>query len=144
MCRLVAKAAAEGSTSTFSRFLDWTLTFVYADQHVIADARRMTLEPEDSSYLPTDPREFCGRIFHSCYMGTENSSADTRGRAKALADAIGSYHVDMNMDKAVTAVREIFGFVTGIKPRFKAHGGTEAENLALQNIQVSNIGTQVW
>lgn len=42
----------------------------------------------------------------------------------------------MNMDKAVTAVREIFGFVTGIKPRFRVHGGSEAENLALQNIQV--------
>jgi NAD+ synthase (glutamine-hydrolysing) len=41
----------------------------------------------------------------------------------------------MNMDKAVTAVREIFALVFGMKPRFKAHGGTEAENLALQNIQ---------
>lgn len=41
----------------------------------------------------------------------------------------------MNMDKAVTAVREIFSFVTGAKPQFKVHGGSEAENLALQNIQ---------
>jgi NAD+ synthase (glutamine-hydrolysing) len=95
----------------------------------------MTNEPEDSTYLPTDPREFCGRIFHTCYMGTENSSADTRGRAKALAEAIGAYHVDMNMDTAVTAVRTIFGTVFGMKPRFKVHGGSEAENLALQNIQ---------
>lgn len=46
-----------------------------------------------------------------------------------------SYHVDLNMDTAVTAVRELFGFVTGFKPRFRAHGGSEAENLALQNIQ---------
>jgi hypothetical protein len=51
----------------------------------------MTGEPDDSSYLPTDPREFCGRIFHTCYMGTENSSKDTRGRAKALSDAIGGF-----------------------------------------------------
>jgi len=58
---------------------------------VIADARRIAGEPEDSEYVPKDPREFCGRIFHTCYMGTENSSADTRGRAKQLAEAIGRY-----------------------------------------------------
>lgn len=39
------------------------------------------------------------------------------------------------MDTVVVAVRELFGFVTGLRPRFKAHGGSEAENLALQNIQ---------
>jgi NAD+ synthase (glutamine-hydrolysing) len=40
------------------------------------------------------------------------------------------------MDALVTAVRELFAFVTGVKPKFKVHGGTNAENLALQNIQV--------
>jgi NAD+ synthase (glutamine-hydrolysing) len=40
------------------------------------------------------------------------------------------------MDALVTAVRDIFGFVTGHKPQFKVHGGSQAENLALQNIQV--------
>jgi NAD+ synthase (glutamine-hydrolysing) len=112
----------------------------------------MTGEPEHSTYLPTDPREFANRIFHTCYMGTENSSPETRKRAKDLAEAIGrrvynickgheaydhSYHVDLNMDTAVTAVKGIFSFVTGKTPTFKAHGGSVAENLALQNIQVS-------
>ena len=69
-------------------------------------------------------------------MGTENSSTETRGRAKELADAIGSYHIDLNMDSLVTAVRSLFAMVTGVKPQFKVHGGTSAENLALQNIQV--------
>jgi hypothetical protein len=41
------------------------------------------------------------------------------------------------MDALVTAVRDIFAFVTGHKPKFKVHGGSNAENLALQNIQVS-------
>lgn len=44
------------------------------------------------------------------------------------------------MDTVVTAVRELFAFVTGNKPRFRAHGGTPAENLALQNIQVRQLG----
>ncbi|THH10944.1 hypothetical protein EW146_g8214 [Bondarzewia mesenterica] len=99
------------------------------------DARRIVGEPEDSGYIPSDPKEFCGRIFHTCYMGTENSSADTRRRAKELGETIGSYHIDLNMDTVVTAVRNLFSFVTGVKPQFRAHGGTNVENLALQNIQ---------
>lgn len=66
------------------------LTPLSADLQVIADARRIAGEPEDSDYLPTDAREFCGRIFHTCYMGTENSSIETRKRAKDLAEAIGA------------------------------------------------------
>ncbi|KAF8504123.1 hypothetical protein JB92DRAFT_2968916, partial [Gautieria morchelliformis] len=117
MCRLVAEAATR------------------ADKQVIEDARRMTGEPPDSSYIPSDPREFANRIFYTCYMGTENSSEETRRRAKLLAEAIGSYHVDLNMDSVVTAIRQLFSFVTGVKPKFRANGGSSAENLALQNIQ---------
>jgi NAD+ synthase (glutamine-hydrolysing) len=51
----------------------------------------MTGEPEHSEYLPTDPKEFANRIFHTCYMGTENSSPETRKRAKDLAGSIGAY-----------------------------------------------------
>lgn len=69
-------------------------------------------------------------------MGTENSSADTRNRAKELSKAIGSYHIDLNMDALVASVQSLFSFVTGKTPRFKVHGGSQAENLALQNIQV--------
>lgn len=58
---------------------------------MISDARRIVGEPEGSEYVPTDAREMCGRILHTCYMGTENSSAETRGRAKELAEAIGRY-----------------------------------------------------
>jgi NAD+ synthase (glutamine-hydrolysing) len=59
------------------------------DPIVIADARRITGEPAESDYVPSDPREFAGRIFHTCYMGTENSSTATRKRAKDLAEAVG-------------------------------------------------------
>jgi NAD+ synthase (glutamine-hydrolysing) len=46
-----------------------------------------------------------------------------------------SYHTDLNMDTIVTALRTLFQVVTGVRPRFRAHGGSNAENLALQNIQ---------
>lgn len=117
MCRLVATAAREGN------------------EQVIADARRMTGEPADSTYSPTDPKEFANRIFHTCYMGTENSSNETRTRARQLAEAIGAYHVDLNMDTAVSAVLGIFRMITGRTPQYAVHGGSGAENLALQNIQ---------
>ena len=40
-----------------------------------------------------DPKELAGRIFVTCYMGTENSSEETRKRASDLAEEIGSYHM---------------------------------------------------
>jgi NAD+ synthase (glutamine-hydrolysing) len=39
------------------------------------------------------------------------------------------------MDTVVTAVRNLFTFVTGNRPQFRVQGGSGAENLALQNIQ---------
>ena len=50
-----------------------------------------------------------------------------------------SYHIDLNMDTIVTAVRNLFGLVTGARPQFRSQGGTNAENLALQNIQVKML-----
>lgn len=46
-----------------------------------------------------------------------------------------SYHVDLNMDICINAIRQLFLLVTNKKPEFRAHGGSNAENLALQNIQ---------
>lgn len=39
------------------------------------------------------------------------------------------------MDTMVTATRSLFAMVTGKTPRFRSQGGSNAENLALQNIQ---------
>ena len=39
------------------------------------------------------------------------------------------------IDTAVSALVGIFKTVTGCTPRFRAHGGTNQENLALQNVQ---------
>jgi NAD+ synthase (glutamine-hydrolysing) len=68
-------------------------------------------------------------------MGTQNSSSETRSRAKALSHSIGAYHVDLNMDTVVTSLTNLFALVTNFSPRFVVHGGSKAEGLALQNIQ---------
>jgi NAD+ synthase (glutamine-hydrolysing) len=119
MCRLVVADCAAG------------------DELVIRDARRICGEKEDSNWIPETPQELAGRIFYTSFMGTENSSKETRQRAKDLAAVIGAYHVDLNMDSIVKSVRDLFSFVTGKTPTFRVHGGSKTENLALQNIQVS-------
>jgi len=39
------------------------------------------------------------------------------------------------MDTVVSALQMLFTLVTGKTPAFRAHGGSDVENLALQNIQ---------
>uniref|UniRef100_A0A6I8S685 Glutamine-dependent NAD(+) synthetase n=1 Tax=Xenopus tropicalis TaxID=8364 RepID=A0A6I8S685_XENTR len=90
---------------------------------------------QDDTYLPTSPQDLCKRILTTCYMASENSSQDTHDRAKHLAEQIGSYHLTPKIDGAVKAIMNIFQVVTGKVPKFRAHGGSGRENLALQNVQ---------
>lgn len=60
----------------------------FVDEQVLSDVRKIVCDP---SYVPSDPKELCGRIFHTCYMGSENSSQDTKRRAQVLAQQIGRY-----------------------------------------------------
>ncbi|KAB8349479.1 hypothetical protein FH972_023506 [Carpinus fangiana] len=117
MCREVKKSVDQGN------------------EIAILDVRRVCGEPEDSTWLPSSPQEICNRLFCTTYMGTTNSSAETRQRAKDLAAAIGAYHTDMNIDTVVTAMTTLFTSIFGVTLRFKVHGGSNTENLALQNIQ---------
>lgn len=60
----------------------------FSDQEVLADIRTIVSQ---ASYTPQDPRELCGRILTTCYMASENSSQETRDRARELAQQIGRY-----------------------------------------------------
>ncbi|XP_063800244.1 glutamine-dependent NAD(+) synthetase [Pseudophryne corroboree] len=114
MCRLVCQAVEEGN------------------EEVLNDVRQVVAE---ESYTPVVPRELCHRLLTTCYIATENSSSETRERARMLSEQIGSYHLTPNIDMAVKAVVAIFTTVTGKVPQFRAHGGCGRENLALQNVQ---------
>ncbi|XP_019735405.1 glutamine-dependent NAD(+) synthetase isoform X2 [Hippocampus comes] len=102
------------------------------DNQVLQDVRRLV---GNETYFPQQPRELCRLIFTTCYMGSENSSADTCNRAKELASQIGSTHMNINIDMAVKGILGIFSLVTGKWPQFRANGGSHRENLALQNVQ---------
>uniref|UniRef100_A0A0C9PUQ9 Glutamine-dependent NAD(+) synthetase n=1 Tax=Fopius arisanus TaxID=64838 RepID=A0A0C9PUQ9_9HYME len=58
-----------------------------------------------------------------------------RARASQLASQIGSYHLSIVIDTAITAVLGIFQQVAKMTPKFRVHGGSPRENLALQNVQ---------
>lgn len=106
------------------------------DDAVLNDVRKVASRAdEQNSYIPNCPKELASRIFHTAYMGSENSSEQTRGRAKTLASEIGSYHLEMRIDSVFQSIVCLFQVVTGRKPVFRAFGGSTAENLALQNIQ---------
>lgn len=74
--------------------------------------------------------------YSTIYMGmATQSSSETRKRAEDLATVISSYHTNLDIDDIFNAQKKVFAKATGIEPRFRVHGGSTAENLALQNIQ---------
>ncbi|CAG9997932.1 unnamed protein product [Clonostachys byssicola] len=114
MCRLVISAIEDGN------------------QSVIAVVKRLFGEAP----LPKTPHELCNRVLHTIYMGmSQQSSHETRQRAKDLSAAIGSYHVNLDIDSVYHAQKNLVKEALGFEAKFKVEGGTPAENLMLQNIQ---------
>lgn len=69
--------------------MKWAILTPYiSDVQVLEDIRRVV---GDDAYRPQQPAELCSRIFTTCYMASENSSAATCNRAKELANQIGRY-----------------------------------------------------
>ena len=114
MCRLVVSEIKQGN------------------QIVFDDAKR--LSGQDPTTLTAE--QFCNKIFATCFMGMrQQSSRETRNRARDLAEAIGSHHIDTNIDPMVEALHSVVTGILNFEPRFKVHGGSQSENLALQNFQ---------
>jgi len=118
-------------------------TMVHAAAHrdpdgaVAAECRRIChrADADAGRWVPDAPQTIAAAIFHTCYMGTTNSSEATRSRAQRLGAAIGAYHLAIGIDPMVDAAVAVFGAACGRIPRFSSRGGTTAEDLALQNIQ---------
>lgn len=118
-------------------------------------ARR--LESINLDYVPSSAAEIAAMVLHTAYLGTSNSSDETRDRARRISLDIGCYHLDCDMDPMVGGVLDSYrsalqsqvlrAQTTGgadsvsplqpeeLMPRFKSEGGHWQEDLALQNIQ---------
>ncbi|XP_034487936.1 glutamine-dependent NAD(+) synthetase isoform X2 [Drosophila innubila] len=104
----------------------------HGDAQVLYDIRKILA---DTDYTPDNAASLCSRLLVTCYMGSVNSSKETRSRAAQLASQLGSYHIEISIDLAVNALLGIFNVVTGLTPVFRTQGGCARQNLALQNIQ---------
>ncbi|EME80166.1 uncharacterized protein MYCFIDRAFT_56644 [Pseudocercospora fijiensis CIRAD86] len=103
------------------------------NQEVIKDATRLCNGKDVKSLTA---QQFCNQIFVTTFMGMkQQSSKETRTRARELAQAIGAHHIDTNIDDMVASLHGTVTGVLGKEPHFKVHGGSQTENLALQNFQ---------
>jgi NAD+ synthase (glutamine-hydrolysing) len=124
MCQLLVEGVKGGDKNPDAKAL-------------LADVRRVT-RTADTGYVPVDSCELASRLLHTAYMGSgAQSSAATRRRAAALAQEVGAWHCALDIGAIVDAALQVLVSVFGEarRPRFRAHGGSNAENLALQNIQ---------
>jgi NAD+ synthase (glutamine-hydrolysing) len=116
MCQLIVKECKAGN------------------KRVIEDVRKVT-RANDPNWIPENPKALANHIFVTCYMSTVNSSLDSRDRSQKLSGEIGAYHLNATIDTIVSAFLKLFGLLTNKEPKFRVYGGSETENLALQNIQ---------
>lgn len=142
MCKLVVEACTPDAHG------------IYPSRNVLNDVRRIVGEAADpkakpircrddsgmiveypGGYVPKSPQELAGRVFFTAYMGTKNSSDDTKQRATDLASDIGCTHLSVVIDPIIHAIVTFFKATTGFLPKFQVEGGSMQEDLALQNIQ---------
>ncbi|GAB1314026.1 hypothetical protein MFIFM68171_04236 [Madurella fahalii] len=117
MCRIVMQAVEQGNAQ------------------VIEDVKRIAKYGGEDA-IPRTPQELCNQVFTTLYMGMKKqSSRETRQRAKDLAEAIGSYHVNLDIDDVYEAQKKLVVDTVGFEPKFKVEGGTVQENLTLQCLQ---------
>jgi NAD+ synthase (glutamine-hydrolysing) len=127
---------SEADQAVFSMCREVFKQIQAGNQTVIEDCRRIAGAFEKENWTPKTPQEICRNIFHTVYLGMEVQSSDeTRQRAKDLSAAIGSYHLDTNIDPVFNALKSCMVTATGFEPKFKSQGGNQTTNLALQNIQ---------
>lgn len=116
MCTLVVQELAHGNAQ------------------VITDVRRILGLAPDAP-LPASSQEFASRIFHTAYLASVNSGEETRSRAARIAAAVGATHHELQIDSITAGLQSAIKPVLPREPRFRMHGGSATENLALQNIQ---------
>jgi len=119
MCRIVH----DECTREQKRLAKGTMTA--GDATVCAEVRRVArLSPEAD--LPASPAALANLIMHTAYLGTGNSSDATRSRAKLLAEEVGTWHLEVDIDLMVAAVLETFasGVARSQRPAYESQGGS--------------------
>lgn len=99
---------------------------------VISAVEKLTGMDRNEEGFPRTAEALSNLILHTCYMGSVNSSESAKRLAGDLAKEVGAYHFRLAIDSVVEAFLKVFSLIVGKTPRFVMHGGTHAEDLALQ------------
>lgn len=83
-------------------------------------------------------QNWTGRLLTTVYQATKHSSQTTRAAAKTLARAIGSRHLELDVDALVEGYERIVSDALGRKFDWAR------DDLALQNIQARTRAPSVW
>eukprot|EP01053_Blabericola_migrator_P005718 Blabericola_migrator_1__5717@NODE_28_length_19984_cov_212_654667_g25_i0_p2_GENE_NODE_28_length_19984_cov_212_654667_g25_i0NODE_28_length_19984_cov_212_654667_g25_i0_p2_ORF_typecomplete_len841_score123_10NAD_synthase/PF02540_17/6e53CN_hydrolase/PF00795_22/5_1e30CN_hydrolase/PF00795_22/1_7e03Asn_synthase/PF00733_21/0_11_NODE_28_length_19984_cov_212_654667_g25_i067919313 len=106
---------------------------------VLNSLERVLRMTKNHPAFPGTAAEMCFQILHTAYLGTKLSSAETKTRARHVAEDLNSYHLDVVIDDIVNSTLSVAASCVGGMPRFMARGegrgGSKAEDLACQNIQ---------
>jgi NAD+ synthase (glutamine-hydrolysing) len=86
---------------------------------------------------PTD-KQVTARILTTVYQSTKNSSETTRQAASHLASAIGSRHVELDVESLVEGYKNVVSTALGRTLSW------ETDDLALQNIQARTRAPGAW
>jgi NAD+ synthase (glutamine-hydrolysing) len=98
---------------------------------------------ERLSYIPgservSSARELTKLLLTTVYQSTENSGEVTRRAARAVAEAVGAEHLELDVEALVKGYREIVSSALGRELDWKT------DDLALQNIQARTRAPSVW
>ncbi len=82
--------------------------------------------------------ELMPRVLTTAYQATQNSGEVTRSAARAIAEAVGSDHFELDVDALVN------GYVAMIEGAIGRPLTWEADDITLQNIQARTRGPSIW
>ena len=79
------------------------------NQETLATVRRIVGKKD---FNPSKFQDIVNELLVTAYLGTKNSSTDTQDRAKRVAEGLGSYHFDMNIDDIYDSMVKVFNAAT--------------------------------
>ena len=85
-----------------------------------------------------DARGIVRALLTTAYQATRNSSETTRSAARAVAEAIGARHLELDVDELVR------GYVSRVETAIGRPLSWERDDVALQNIQARVRAPSVW
>jgi len=106
---------------------------VEKENEFVLNELRHILKKDD--YFPSSEKEICGQILFTAYLPTEFNSPDSKKRARAIAEEIGSQWLDVSIQKIYEEFLKAIDKDLWIKPRFVDDWGTWEEDLSLQHLQ---------